>query len=451
MKAYSLGRQRLSAKGASAALPFFQRAVQLDPDFATAYAAIAVAYNNLHEAALTSENARKAYTLREKVSERERLHIESMYYAWVTGELDKAVQLYEVWQQIYPRHATAYNNLGVIYLNLGKYENALGQFWQAQRLDPNVAIVYVNLAYANECLNRFDEAESVLKQARQRNLQHELLSLGEYELAFLRGEPSEMSRLVAPAVQPGVEQTLLSAAANTAAWYGQLSKAEQLTRQAAESAERNRAKEAAASYLAVAVLPEAEAGNRSRARANADAALFLAKDKDIEAMAALGLARAGDLRKAEALANDLTQNFPADTLVQHYWLPTIRAALELQRKNAARAIELLQAASAYELGTAVPGFVTSLWPVYVRGQAYLVLGDGEAAVTEFQKFIYHRGLVANFPLGALARLGLARAYALQGDTAKARTAYQDFLALWKDADPDIPILKQAKAEYAKLL
>jgi eukaryotic-like serine/threonine-protein kinase len=259
-----------------------------------------------------------------------------------------------------------------------------------------------------------------------------------------------MAQLAAAAIgKPGTEDVLLAGQADTEGWYGKLKSARELTQRAMDSAQHNDAKETAASYQAAAALREVESGNREQASAAADAALKLAQNRDVRAMAALALARAGDTAAAEKLAAELDKTFPLDTLVQRYWLPTIRAAVALEREDTNRAVELLKTASTIELGqpTALAVF---LCPVYLRGEAYLMLHDGNAAAVEFQKFIDHRGLVVNFPWGALARLGLARAYAMQGDTAKARTAYQGFLTLWKDADPDIPILKQAKAEYAKL-
>ena len=237
--------------------------------------------------------------------------------------------------------------------------------------------------------------------------------------------------------------------ADTEGWYGKLKKAHELTGQAMDSAQHNDAKESAAAYQAAAALREVEAGNREQARAEANAALKLAPNRDVRAMAALALARAGDTAGAEKLAAELDKTFPLDTLVQRYWLPTIRAGVALERQDPNRAIELLKVASTIELGEPT-NLTIFLCPVYLRGEAYLMLHDGNRAAVEFQKFIDHRGLVWNFPWGALARLGLARAYALQGDTVKARAAYQDFLTLWKDADPDVPILKEAKTEYAKL-
>ena len=256
-----------------------------------------------------------------------------------------------------------------------------------------------------------------------------------------------MAQLVSAAMgKPGTEDLLLAAQADTEGWYGKLKNAHELTERAMDSAQRNDARESAASYLAEATLREVESGNREEARADANAAVKLSPDDfGVRVMAALALARAGDTAGAEKLAAELDKVRPLDTLVQRYWLPTIRASVALERKDPNRAIELLKAVGAIELGAG-----GNLLPVYVRGEAYLNLHDGKAAAAEFQKYIDHRGAVGNFPWGALARLGLARAYAIQGDTAKAKAAYQDFLTLWKDADPDIPILIAAKAEYAKL-
>jgi tetratricopeptide (TPR) repeat protein len=269
-------------------------------------------------------------------------------------------------------------------------------------------------------------------------------------LAFLKGDASQMTQLAAAAVgKPGTEDVLLAAQADTAAWFGKMRNARDLTRRAVDSAQHNDAKEAAASYQVAAALREVESGNREQARTDAEEALRLASNRDVRAMAALALARAGDILGAQKLAGELEKALPLDTLVQKYWLPTIGAAVALQRKDPNRAVELLRVSSTIELSQ--PMQVTgALFPVYLRGEAYLTLHDGDAAATEYRKFLNHRGLVANFSWGALARVGLARAYAMQGDTAKAKVAYQDFLTIWKDANPDVPILIQAKAEYAKL-
>jgi ATP/maltotriose-dependent transcriptional regulator MalT len=295
-------------------------------------------------------------------------------------------------------------------------------------------------------LNRLDEAEAVYKQAEERKLENELLVQARYWLAFLKGDTAQMAQLVSAAIgKPGTEDLLLATEADTEGWYGKMKNAHELTGRAMDSAQRNDAKESAAMFQAAAGLRDVESGNREQARVEANAAVRLAPNRDVRALAVLALARAGDMADAEKLAAELDKTFPLDTLVQRYWLPTIRAAVALERKNPKRAVEILQVASAIELGGHF-----SLLPAYVRGEAYLMLHDGNRAAVEFHKFIDHRGVVVNFPWGALARLGLARAYAMQGDTTKARAAYQDFLALWKNADPDVPVLIQAKAEYAKL-
>jgi tetratricopeptide (TPR) repeat protein len=451
LKAYSLAWKTHFAKGDTAALPFFKRGVELDPNFAMAYAGMAVAYTNLSEAGRAADNARKAYELREKVSERERFSIEASYYADVTGQLEKAAQVYELWQQTYPRDATPYNRLGTdISIPLGNWETALKEAREALRLQPNSEANYANLGLDYASLNRLDEAEAVYKQAEERKLEGEGLQENRYQLAFLKGDAAQMAQLAAAAMgKPGGEAWFLAAQADTQAWHGKLKNARELTRRAMDSAQHNDTQETAAYYQAAVALREAEAGNWAQARADAGAAVRLAPGRYVQAMAALGLARAGDTAAAEKLAAELDSVLPQDTLVQRYWLPTIRAAVALQRKDPNRAVEVLQAASMIELGQPT-NITVFLCPVYLRGEAYLMLHDGNAAAAEFQKFIDHRGVVVNFPWGALARLGLARAYAMQGDPVKARTAYQDFLTLWKDADPDIPLLKQAKAEYANL-
>jgi tetratricopeptide (TPR) repeat protein len=476
LKAYSLGRKTAGAKSATAALPFFKRAVELDPNFAMAYSVMSRDYLYLDEIGRAAENARKAYELREKVSERERLIILGNYYISVTGELEKAAQNAELWQQTYPRDPEPIATMGFISADLGDWEKSLEEWRAALRLEPNnVTTYYCNVGYIYTCLNRLDEAEAVYRQAEERKLEGEYLLQYRYQLAFLKGDAAQMAQLVSAALgKPGSEDLLLATQADTEGWYGKLKNAHELTRKAMDSAEHNDANETAAGYQAEAALREVESGNREQARAEANAALKLAPNRDVRAMAALALARAGDMAAAEKLPAELDKAFPLDTLVQRYWLPAIRAGVALERKDPNRAIELLKAVSTVELGTPTAVLTVYLCPVYIRGEAYLMLHDGNAAAAEFQKFIDHRGVVVNFPWGALARLGLARAYALeagvgaglvpvppgrehpQGATlqqealGKARAAYQDFLTLWKDADPDIPILKEAKAEYAKL-
>ncbi len=455
LKAYSQARKTRLAKGDTAALPLFKRAVELDPNFAIAYAELSTSYNNLNQVGQAAASARKAYDLREKVSERERFGIEATYYLFVTGELEKAAQSYEQWQQLYPRDAVPYGNLGFISATLGNLEKALEETLEAMRLRPDDALSYANLGAIYVNLNRLDEAEASYRQAEAHKLKSEYLLLNRYGLAFLNADGAQMAQSAAAAMgKPGVEDSLLGAQADTEVWYGRLKNARELTQRAMDSAQHNDAKETAATYQAAAALREVESGNREQARADANAALKLSPNRSVLAMAALALARAGDTAAAERLSAELDQRFPLGSLVQRYWLPTIRAAVALQRNAPNRAVELLKVASTIELGQPTETTVF-LCPVYLRGEAYLMLHDDKAAAAEFQKFIDHWGVVVNFEWGALARLGLARAYALDAakDPAtrdKARVAYQDFLTLWKDADPDIPVYKQAKAEYAKL-
>jgi len=450
LKAYSLGRKTFYTKGETASLPFYKRAVELDPNFAMTYSAMASVYYDLNEIGLMAENQRKAYDLREKVSEWEKFLIEGQRYLFVTGELEKAAQIFELWRQTYPRDDIPCRGLGVISTNLGNWEKALEEGRQALRLEPNNVNNYANLGFFYTALNRLDEAEAVYKQAEERKLEGEFLFVDRYGLAFLKNDTAQMEQLVSAAMgKPGAEDLLLATQADTEGWYGKLKNAHKLTMRAMDSAQHNDAKESAAAFQAAAALRDVESGNRKQARADANAALKLAPNRSVHVVAALALARAGDTAEAEKLAAELDKTFPLDTLVQRYWLPTIRAAVTLERKDPNRAIELLQVASPIEFGEPT-NLTIFLCPAYLRGEAYLMLHDGSRAAAEFQKFIDHRGLVMNFPWGALARLGLARSYAMQGDTAKARTAYQDFLTLWKDADPDVPILKEAKAEYAKL-
>jgi DNA-binding winged helix-turn-helix (wHTH) protein/tetratricopeptide (TPR) repeat protein len=452
LKMYSLGYKTQFAKGDTAALPFYKRAVELDPNFARAYLSIAGVYSNLNEVSRAAENATKAYELRDKVkSERERFSIEGYYYLVATGELEKAAQVYELWQQTYPSDELPSLNLGSIYSSLGDYEKSLEAAREAMRLEPKNGITYLNLGGSYLNLNRLDEAEAVYKLAEERKLESDGLLANRYQLAFLKGDTAQATKLVAAAMdKPGVEDLLLADQGNTDAWHGKLKSSRELLRRAMDSAQHNDAKETAAGYQVAAALWQLESGNPEQARAGAEAAVKLAPNRDVQAMAALALAWAGDTAKAQKLAVELDKTFPTDTLVQRYRLPTIRAAAALQHKDPNRAIELLKVTDPIELGD--QGL---LLPVYLRGEAYLMLHDGKAAANEFQKFIDHYGLIGNFPLGALARLGLARAYALEAakDPAlrgNARSAYQDFLKLWKDADSDIPIYKQAKAEYAQL-
>jgi DNA-binding winged helix-turn-helix (wHTH) protein/Tfp pilus assembly protein PilF len=450
LKAYSLGVKTAQTKGFKAALPFFQRAVDIDPNFAMAYAWMSVVVGRW-ELERKAEMARKAYDLREKVSERERFFIEGAYYSLATLEGQKAVQTFELWQQTYPRDHAPYRSLGSGFIFQGNWEKALEEFREELRLEPDNVRNYVDLGNVYRALDRLDEAEALYKQAEEHKLESEDLLWNRYQLAFLKGNAAQMAQFVSAAMgKPGYEDRLLAAQADTERWYGKLKNAHELTRRAMNSALHNDAQEGAAAYQAFAAVDEVEAGYREQARADAKAALKLALNWRVGTLAALALARAGDTAGAEKLAGELDKPGTQVPVIHTYWLPSVRAAVALERKDPNGAIELLKGAPTIEGGARPP---------YLRGEAYLMLHDGNAAAAQFQSFIDHPGVVYNQPWGALARLGLARAYALEAGVgaplrpdalAKARAAYQNFLTLWKDADPDIPILQAAKAEYAKL-
>ena len=451
LRAYSMGLKTRMTKGSRAAIPFYQRAVEIDPNFAIAYNALAVASRNINDFQREEEYTRKAYRLRDRTSERERFAIQAYYYLRVTGEIDKAAQTYELWLARYPGDYRPAAGLGNVYSNLGNMEKSLEQARTVMRLDPNLYPSYEILANAYENLNRLDEAEEVLKQGEQHGPP---LLMDRYELAFLKGDRAEMTELaVALKGVPGLEDPLFATLADTDAWYGKFKHARELGNQAIEFAKRNNDNETAAFYQAMQALSRAPAGNTLEARADAAAALKLSQSLNVKAVSALALAQAGDVTAAKAAAAELDKAYPLSTAVQQYWLPTIEAAIALQAEQGQHAVDLLKKSSPIDLGTLAP--VAYLCPAYLRGEAYLMLRDGPAAAREFHKFIEHYGTVSFFTWGALARLGVARAYALEAQTDpaardKARTAYQNFLTLWKDADPDIPIYKQAKAEYAKL-
>ena len=453
LQAYTLGRKMMVVRGDfTAASQQFQRAINLDPRFAMAYASLGTAYHNLGEKNLAAESTKKSFELRARVSEREKYYIESHYYHFVTGNLEEARKVYELWAQTYPRELVPPANLGVLYQSLGQYNKALEEFREALRLAPDDALTYGNLVISYICLNRLKEALATAKEAQTKNLDSADLHLYLYEIGFLQHDAEMMAEQTKWAMgKPGQESLLQYFQANTAAYSGQLNKSVEFTRQAVASAERAGEKDRAAGAEATAALFESLFGNTAEARQLPTAATAQSIGKDGQYVAALALALAGDSSRAQEIVQVLAKRFPEDTVVQFNYLPTIRAQLALQRNDAAKAAEALQAAAPYELGLAgSTAFSTNLYAVYVRGGVYLAAKQGGPASAEFQKIVDWGGVVINEPIGALAHLGLARAYVLQEDTAKAKGAYRDFLTLWKDADPDIPILKQAKVEYAKL-
>ena len=451
LKAYSEGHRITRTKGDVAGLPYYQRAVELDPNFALAYAGMAVMYNNLGQATRSSDYAKKAYDLRERASEREKYRISAFYYEFCLGDLGKANQQYELWRQNYPRDSIPPSNLGATYARVGQYEKSLQIALDSLPLESNSAVTYFNIAQNQLALNRADDAKATIAQAQARKIDTWFLRLSIYQTAFLQGDHETMQQQLAwVAGRSGEEDSLLSAESDTEAYFGHLARACEFSQRAIESAKRADAKETAAVWQVNAALREAEFGNTAAARQNAMAALALVPGKDIRSQAALALARAGEAAQAQKLADGLNTDFPQDTILQGYWIPSIRAATELKAANGTRALDSLKPAAAGEMGQPPPFQPGPMYPAYLRGEAYLAAHQGKEAAAEFQKIMDHRGIVLNFPLGALARLGLARAYAAQDDSGKARAAYLDFLNFWKDADPDIPILKQAKAEYAKL-
>jgi len=467
LKAYTLGEKAHREKGTAAGLPYHQRAIELDPNFAMGYEEVGSDYSTLGEVGRGIEYFTKAFQLREHASEREKLHITADYYSNVTGELDKAAQTYQEEIQAYPREYRAHLDLGNQYASLGQYEKARDAYSQSLRLTPDHAGIYANLANTQLALQRFDEARQTIRQAEARKVDVYLLHNALYALSFLGADFSGMEEQLKWFAGKPEENSGLSLASDTEAYAGHVRKARQLSKQSVDSAIRADSKETGAIWQEIAAQREAAFGNATDAKQEAAQGLKLyPTSQGVEVEAALAFAMADDTTRAESLAQDLNQRFQLDTQMQSLWLPSIRAQLALNKKNSAAALSALQPAlPPIEFGT-IPFVINSscLYPTYVRGEAYLAAGQGGAAAAEFQKILDHSGIVWNCWTGALAHLGVARANALQSRTLKgqgqgadadaarvrALAAYKDFLTLWKDADPDIPILKQAKAEYAKL-
>jgi predicted Ser/Thr protein kinase/predicted Zn-dependent protease len=452
LKAASIARKVSQEKGSAAALPFFLHAIELDPNFATALEGVGIMYGNVGQPTRGNEYLSKAFALRDRASEREKLHITSMYYMSDTGELDKAVETFREWEENYPRDDVAFNNLGTVYAGEGKLEQGTEQTRVGMRLNPDNVIAAENVVAFLVALNRFDEARQLYQLTMARKLDDDTLHNVLYGVEFIAKNPKGMAEQVAWFEgRPELQHEILALEADTEAYAGHVIKSREVTHRAVEAALRADNKESAGIWDVYGGWREATFGNFAEAKREADAGLALAPEsRDVQQLAALALARAGDAAKARSLADALAKKYPLHSMVQAYWLPTIQAQLALNAKDAAGAITQLRNAAGLEYGLTVSNENTScLYPTYLRGEAYLAAGQ-EGAAAEFQKIIDHSGLVSNCVTGALAHLGLGRAYALAGDKVKARVAYQDFLTLWKDADPDIPILKEAKAEFAKL-
>jgi serine/threonine protein kinase/tetratricopeptide (TPR) repeat protein len=451
LKAYSMGVMTGRTKGNAEAIPFFKRALELDPNFAIAYAGAAVAYSNLGQASLAAEDATKAYELRDRVSERERYRISAFYFQQVTEEVEKSTEAYQLWAKSYPQDTVPHGNLGILYLSLGQYDKAITETEKGLQLEAtrtgygNLAGMYINVG-------RLQDSRKTIQEAQQKGFDSLIVRQDLYGLAFLSNDSVEMERQVAwSAGRPGEEDQMLGMHADTQAYYGRMGQARDLARRASDSAVRADAKETGALWLAFQAVREAETGNAAAARQGVARALALNPGRDNKILSAVALARAGETTQSRALLEGLQKSDPSNTFLKVYWSPVIEAALALAQQAPDRAIVALEPALPYELGCPSPqNNGGEMYPVYLHGLAYLDQKNGPAAAAEFQKFLDHPGVIENFLLGSLARLQLGRAYAISGDTAKARAAYQDFLTLWKDADPDLPILNEAKSEYAKL-
>src|SRR5712691_5819788 len=451
LKAYTLGGELRARGRETESLPLFKHAIELDPNFAMAYGTLATTYSNLGQTDLAIEYTARAFALRDRVSEPEKFYLTSHYYEFVTGEADKAIEAYQLWKQTYPRDWTPWNNLALKYSEVGMYDKALPEGLEALRLNPDHSFPYVNTASPYQALNRFEEAKALAKKRLAVAPDFPALHFVLYQIAFAQGDSEGMQEQVRWSAGKPLEYFMNRLQAQAAAYAGRLQKSRQLYRQSLELAQRQHLVEPAGLTAALEALTEAEFGNAGRARERARDALGMARGISTYGLAGEALAFSGDFRQAQAVADELARRFPKDTLVQSLSIPVIRAAVEVERGDPRAVIESLHQVTPYEMGFGGPRPVTGHYSAtYIRGLAYLRARQAREAAAEFQKILDHSGVAPVSPLRALAVLGLARAQALAGDTPAARKSYQDFLALWKDADPDIPILREAKAEYAKL-
>jgi len=447
LQAFTEGRQMQWKRGEAASIPFHKHAIELDPNFARAYAALGMAYSNLAQTSLAAENFTKAYELRDRVSERERFYIEAGYYSFATGELLKADDVYRQWLADYPDDYLPYANLGLNQVTLGEYSKAIETARQASLLGPESAGPYMQSMAAYIALGRFDEAKSVYEQAAAKFPDLEYLHEERYQLAFLQHDQAVMQQQTEWAKGRRAALMMMVAQYNTLVYLGELDAGRKLANEAGQQAIAVENNDQAALIKATFAVWEAELGDLEAARFQAAQALHVNQDRYTQSAAALAFARSGEVGEAQQLADKLNQQFPLDTVMQSYWLPVIRAAIAIQRNNPQQAIASLEPAIQYELGT--QGFL-SMAPVYIRGIAYLKAHQGEQAAAEFSKFLKYPGVAKNCPFGALAIVQLARAQAMSGEGKESRMTYQDFLALWNNGDPSIPILQQARKEYQRL-
>lgn len=454
LQAYSEGIAVRNARGDLESVPYFQRAIELDPAFAMAYNRLGGVWYDALKFNSAAENFRKAFALRQHVSQRERFYIESRYYHFVTGELEKTLSVYQQWEREFPRDSVSYTGAGMVHNALGEYEQSVPEFQAALQRNPSLAYNYTNLAEALLNLDRRQEVRAVLEEMEKHNLSGTDEYLTRYQLAFLEGDTAEMQRQAGIASgKAEISEVLLLVRAQTEACRGRFGEMRRLIRQAIALATTLREDERAATWQAYGALFEAELGNPDQARQQADSALRLSDGPDTRVLAALALARAGDTQRARLLAGKLRQESPLDSALNGYWLPAIKAAALLRAGDPGQAISELEAARHYELGQSSAFQVAAfgpMYPVYLRGEAFLLGKQGGAAAAEFQKIVDRPGLIQNFPFAALAHLELARAYALQHDQARASDAYRDFLTRWKDADPGIPLVALARTELDQL-
>ena len=453
LKLYSEARRLTRDKGALEAVAPLQKAVELDPRFALAYSSLAVDHYNLNQNARASEEIRQAFEMGDRQTARERLQITTLYYDLGTGDVTKAIASYKQWVSLYPRDDVPWGDLSSEYFLIGDYQQAASTARQALHLEPSSVAWYENLTTAYIALQRLDEAESVLGEAFAKKLDDPSLHANMYALAFLRNDTAAMEREArATQGKASGEDMMLAMQADTEAFFGRLNKARELSRRAVESAQKAELAEPAAIWQGIAALREAAFGNREQARAGASEILRIAPNsRDAQTLAALVLARTGEVERSRAILDDLRARYVSNTVVQMAWIPVIRAQMQLAARDWRSALQSLEASRPYERGQMIGNLSNCcLLPIYLRGEAYLAAGQGQEAISEFQKILDDRGVVANCWAGSLAQLGKARGQVLLGHKAAAGESYQQFLAQWKDADADVAVFKAARAEYAKI-
>jgi tetratricopeptide (TPR) repeat protein len=455
LQAYSLGLQAQASKGEEASIPFFRRAVELDPKFAMAYAYMSLEYGSSGSTELATENIRKAYQLAGHVSDNERFFISAYYYGRAVGNQEKARQICEQWAETYPREAFPHAFLaGFIYPVLANFDKGMEEARKGMEMAPDQSIFYLELCAESWSAGRRKDSEEVLRLASERKIETPKLLVCEYDVAFLTDDRDGMEKAVKAAQgNPDAMDWMADAQAFSFAHAGRLKEARVLSHQATELAKQQGDRERAAQFTIKSALWEAFFGNAQEAKQAVASALALANNRELEYAAAIVAGHAGDSKQAQALADRLETEFPEDTSVRFSYLPVIHSIVALNHNDPGRAIDALEPAIPYELGAprcSVVIFFGALYPILFRGEAYLAGHKGPEAAREFQKLLDHSGPMVGDPVSVLAHLGLARSYALSGDANNARNQYKEFLAQWKDADPDLPVLHQAKAELARL-